>query len=84
MIEVLKALSVFFAYAVMAVFAQNAVFTRALGVSRLVKLVDDTTVDSLTRSARCCVLSSSSAHRLDTLSTSGWLSIHTACISARW
>ena len=42
MIEVLKALSVFFAYAVMAVFAQNAVFTRALGVSRLVKLVDDT------------------------------------------
>ena len=37
MIEVLKALSVFFAYAVMAVFAQNAVFTRALGVSRLVK-----------------------------------------------
>ena len=77
MIEVLKALSVFFAYAVMAVFAQNAVFTRALGVSRLVKLVDDTT-------ARCCVLSSSSAHRLDTLSTSGWLSIHTACISARW
>ena len=81
MIEVLKALSVFFAYAVMAVFAQNAVFTRALGVSRLVKLVDDTTVDSLTR---CCVLSSSSAHRLDTLSTSGWLSIHTACISARW
>ena len=45
MIEVLKALSVFFAYAVMAVFAQNAVFTRALGVSRLVKLVDDTTVE---------------------------------------
>ena len=82
MIEVLKALSVFFAYAVMAVFAQNAVFTRALGVSRLVKLVDDTTVDSLTFG--CCVLSSSSAHRLDTLSTSGWLSIHTACISARW
>ena len=79
MIEVLKALSVFFAYAVMAVFAQNAVFTRALGVSRLVKLVDDTTVDSLTFGA-----SSSSAHRLDTLSTSGWLSIHTACISARW
>lgn len=35
MIEVLKALSVFFAYAVMAVFAQNAVFTRALGVSAL-------------------------------------------------
>ena len=38
--EVLQALASFFAYAVMAVFAQNAVFTRALGVSRVVKLVD--------------------------------------------
>mgnify|MGYP000235354381 CR=1 FL=1 len=56
MIEVLKALSVFFAYAVMAVFAQNAVFTRALGVSRLVKLVDDTTVDSLTFGALLCAV----------------------------
>lgn len=35
MIEVLKALSVFFAYAVMAVFAQNAVFTRALAYPAL-------------------------------------------------
>ena len=52
----LKALSVFFAYAVMAVFAQNAVFTRALGVSRLVKLVDDTTVDSLTFGALLCAV----------------------------
>ena len=56
MIEVLKALSGFFAYAVMAVFAQNAVFTRALGVSRLVKLVDDTTVDSLTFGALLCAV----------------------------
>ena len=45
--EVLQALASFFAYAVMAVFAQNAVFTRALGVSRVVKLVDDGTVDTV-------------------------------------
>ena len=38
MTEVLRALGSFFAYAVIAVFAQNAVFTRSLGVSRLVKL----------------------------------------------
>ena len=31
----------FFSYALLAVFAQNAVFTRALGVSRLVQLVGD-------------------------------------------
>ena len=63
MIEVLKALSVFFAYAVMAVFAKNAVFTRALGVSRLVKLVDDTTVDSLTFGALLLSLRHISAAR---------------------
>ena len=79
----LKALSVFFAYAVMAVFLPRTVFTRALGVSRLVKLVDDTTVDSLTFGALLCAVQLISAP-LDTLSTSGWLSIHTACISARW
>ena len=33
--------AVFFNYAVLAIFAQNAVFTRALGVSRLVQLVGD-------------------------------------------
>ena len=33
--------AVFFNYAVLAVFAQNAVFTRGLGVSRLVQLVGD-------------------------------------------
>lgn len=32
----------FFICAVLAVFAQNAIFSRALGVSRLIKIVDDT------------------------------------------
>ena len=42
--EVFSAVAEFFLYAVIAVFAQNAVFTRALGVSRLVHLVDDDNV----------------------------------------
>ena len=46
--EVLSATAEFFLYAVMAVFAQNAVFTRALGVSRLVHLVGDDSVSSAT------------------------------------
>ena len=37
----MQAVGVFFGYAVLAVFAQNAVFTRGLGVSRLVQLVGD-------------------------------------------
>lgn len=56
MTEVLSALGVFFTYAVIAVFAQNAVFTRALGVSRLVKLAEDDAVDSLTFGALLCAL----------------------------
>ena len=39
--EVLNAVGLFFSYAVLAVFAQNAIFTRGLGVSRLVQLVGD-------------------------------------------
>ena len=39
--EVLDAVGIFFSYAVLAVFAQNAIFTRGLGVSRLVQLVGD-------------------------------------------
>ena len=39
--EVLNAVGIFFSYAVLAVFAQNAIFTRGLGVSRLVQLVGD-------------------------------------------
>ncbi|MEG0803325.1 MAG: Rnf-Nqr domain containing protein [Pygmaiobacter sp.] len=38
---VLKSVFTFFFYAVVAIAAQNAVFTRALGVSRLVKLADE-------------------------------------------
>ena len=37
--DVVTTSAVFFSYALLAVFAQNAVFTRALGVSRLVQLV---------------------------------------------
>ena len=39
--EVLDAVGIFFSYAVLAIFAQNAIFTRGLGVSRLVQLVGD-------------------------------------------
>ncbi|MDD2992113.1 MAG: Rnf-Nqr domain containing protein [Pygmaiobacter sp.] len=35
----------FFFYAIVAIAAQNAIFTRALGVSRLVKIVDDGSVE---------------------------------------
>lgn len=45
--DLLPALGEFFMYALTAVFAQNVIFTRALGVSRLVKLVDDDNTDSL-------------------------------------
>lgn len=41
MSEVLHLVGVAFGYAVLAIFAQNAVFTRGLGVSRLVQLVGD-------------------------------------------
>lgn len=56
MTEVLQALGTFFLYAVMAVFTQNAVFARALGVSRLVKLVDDEAVNSLTFCLLLCAV----------------------------
>lgn len=54
--EVLGALGAFFLYAVVAVFAQSAIFTRALGVSRLVKLVDDDNVSSVTFCALLCAI----------------------------
>ena len=44
---VLRPVLAFFVYAVVAVAAQNAIFTRALGVSRLVKMVDDGSVELL-------------------------------------
>ena len=39
--DVMQAVGVFFSYAVLALFAQNAIFTRGLGVSRLIQLVGD-------------------------------------------
>ena len=56
MTEVLRSLGAFFTYAVIAVFAQNAIFTRALGVSRLVKLADDDEVGSFTFGALLCAV----------------------------
>lgn len=56
MTEVLKAISTFFGYAVMAVFAQNAVCTRALGVSRLVQMAGDNSVGSRMFGALLCAL----------------------------
>lgn len=40
-LSVLQAVAQFFLYAVVAAFAENAVLFRALGVSRLIKLVND-------------------------------------------
>lgn len=45
MTTVLHGLGDFMVYAIAAIFAQNAVFSRALGVSRLVRLIDDTAVN---------------------------------------
>ena len=42
MTSVFQSISSFFVCAVLAVFAQNAIFSRSLGVSRLIKIVDDT------------------------------------------
>ena len=46
---VAETLTVFFGYALLAVFAQNAIFTRALGVSRLVQLVGDARTNKIGR-----------------------------------
>lgn len=43
--RILESILTFFFYAIVAVAAQNAIFTRALGVSRLVKIVDDGSVE---------------------------------------
>ena len=50
-----ETLGIFFGYALLAVFAQNAVFTRALGVSRLVQLVGDERTNSLLFGLLQCV-----------------------------
>ena len=54
--DVVNAWVVFFGYAVLAVFAQNAIFTRALGVSRLVQLVGDDRTSSWLFGLQLCMI----------------------------
>ncbi len=53
--EVLNAVGVLFGYAMLAIFAQNAIFTRGLGVSRLVQLVGDDRTNSWWFALMLCV-----------------------------
>ena len=53
--DVVTTSAVFFSYALLAVFAQNAVFTRALGVSRLVQLVGDDRTSSWLFGMQLCI-----------------------------
>lgn len=55
MSEVLHLVGVFFSYAVLAIFAQNAIFTRGLGVSRLVQLVGDKRTSSWWFTLMLCI-----------------------------
>ena len=55
MSDVLHLVGVFFSYAVRAIFAQNAVFTRSLGVSRLVQLVGDERTSSWWFALMLCI-----------------------------
>ena len=55
MSDVLHLVGVFFSYAVLAIFAQNAVFTRSLGVSRLVQLVGDERTSSWWLALMLCI-----------------------------
>lgn len=57
----IQSLGNFFMFALMAMFVQNAVFARGFGVSRLVKLVGDSTVDSMIFCALLCLISVLSA-----------------------
>lgn len=56
MSEVLSALGTFVVFAVSAMFAQNAIFSRALGVSRLLKLVEDSSRDTLLFACLLCCI----------------------------
>ena len=53
--EVVSSSAVFFSYALLAIFAQNAVFTRALGVSRMVQLVGDDSTSSALFGMMLCI-----------------------------
>ena len=55
MSEVLHLVGVLFSYAVLAIFAQNAIFTRGLGVSRLVQLVGDKRTSSWWFALMLCI-----------------------------
>ena len=55
MSDVLHLVGVFLSYAVLAIFAQNAVFTRSLGVSRLVQLVGDERTSSWWFALMLCI-----------------------------
>lgn len=55
MSDVLHLVGVFSSYAVLAIFAQNAVFTRSLGVSRLVQLVGDERTSSWWFALMLCI-----------------------------
>ena len=55
MSDVLHLVGIFFSYAVLAIFAQNAVFTRSLGVSRLVQLVGDERTSSWWFALMLCI-----------------------------
>ena len=56
MSEVITNLGNFLVIALVAMFVQNAVFTRGLGVSRLVKLVGDSAVDSVIFCSLLCLI----------------------------
>lgn len=56
MTTVIQNLGWFFIFALIAMFVQNAVFTRGFGVSRLVKLVEDSTMDSVIFCALLCLV----------------------------
>ena len=53
--EVVNSSVIFFGYALLAIFAQNAVFTRALGVSRMVQLVGDDRTSSVLFGMMLCI-----------------------------
>ena len=55
MSEVMNVVGVAFGYAVLALFAQNAIFTRGLGVSRLIQLVGDERTSSWWFALMLCV-----------------------------
>lgn len=53
---VIQNLAAFFQLALISLFVQNAVFARGLGVSRLTKLVTDSTTDSMVFCALLCLI----------------------------